>query len=162
MESSNSIDSDNTTIFTDETDVETASNHSTESVMESSSSCSSEQSPTLNAAEAPYGYRSDGLPRLKCGRKSIYTPEERRQRRNAYHRDYYRRTHSAAARQAQQLQVPTLAVAADHENYVLQSLDEYIAFIDKCMSLLVHHKILSRYNLNIGYGSGADIHPLSA
>ena len=38
---------------------------------------------------APYGIAADGLPRLKPGRKPIYTPEQRREKRNRYLRERY-------------------------------------------------------------------------
>ena len=41
--------------------------------------------------EAPYGYRADGLPRLRSGRKPLYSAEEKRQRTNEYHRKYYQK-----------------------------------------------------------------------
>ena len=47
-------------------------------------------SATYNA-DAPYGYAVDGLPRLKPGRKPIYTPEQRREKRNRYQNERYHR-----------------------------------------------------------------------
>ena len=97
------------------------------------------------------------------------TEEERRQRRIVSNREYYQRQKALREQTRATLDMPqqmfepvelTLNVDEYHEKYELKTKDDYLAYIDKCLSCLVKYNAIDSYELSRGFGTGADFAPV--
>ena len=155
MDSTEELNSDSDTQDTVQSDVGVSDSTSEiKPDIHSDEIMSTRSSSTIESA--PYGYRGDGLARLKPGRKPTGSPEERRQKQNAYHREYYSRMRKLCNQakgchdqMVKPFRVNVVAPDFAHLTYKLNTMDDYIVFINQLLEEMAEHDDIRSYNTSI-------------